>query len=188
MGSRSSPSRATISPQPPPPDRPGRHQNLAIAQIMTLLTALRHDRVTAPRLIDGPITFQLYVEKVLLSTLWPGDIVIMDNLGSHKGKAVLVPSAPPAPGCSTAKLLLRSEPDRTILCQAQTLTAKGRTTNHRCRLQRHRPDPRHSHNSRMRKLLRKCRILTNLIASHSNTKLRSFCSAALLVRKISRRR
>src|ERR1700704_2659099 len=31
MGSRSSPSRATISPQPPPPDRPGRHQNLAIA-------------------------------------------------------------------------------------------------------------------------------------------------------------
>src|SRR6266851_7613090 len=33
MGSRSSPSRATISPQPPPPDQPGRHQNLAITLV-----------------------------------------------------------------------------------------------------------------------------------------------------------
>jgi hypothetical protein len=32
MGSRSSPNRLTVSPQPPPPDRPGRHQNLAIAR------------------------------------------------------------------------------------------------------------------------------------------------------------
>ena len=60
-------------------------------QTMTFLAALRHDRITAPWLIDGPIngeTFQLYVEKVLVPTLRPGDIVIMDNLGSHKGKAV----------------------------------------------------------------------------------------------------
>jgi transposase len=33
-------------------------------------------------------TFQLYVEKVLVPTLRHGDIVIMDNLGSHRGKAV----------------------------------------------------------------------------------------------------
>ena len=60
-------------------------------QTMTFLAALRHDRITAPWLIEGPIngeTFQLYVEKVLVPTLRPGDIVIMDNLGSHKGKAV----------------------------------------------------------------------------------------------------
>jgi len=40
---------------------------------------------------DGPIdgeSFTIYVEKVLLPTLKPGDIVIMDNLGSHKGKVV----------------------------------------------------------------------------------------------------
>ena len=58
---------------------------------MTFLAALRHDRITAPWFIDGPINgeaFQLYVEKVLVPTLRPGDIVIMDNLGSHKGKAV----------------------------------------------------------------------------------------------------
>ena len=58
---------------------------------MTFLAALRHDRLEAPWLIDGPINgeaFQAYVEKVLVPTLKPGDIVIMDNLGSHKGKAV----------------------------------------------------------------------------------------------------
>ncbi|TJX03019.1 MAG: IS630 family transposase [Mesorhizobium sp.] len=58
---------------------------------MTFLAALRHDRVEAPWLIDGPINgerFLLYVEKVLVPTLQPGDIVVMDNLGSHKGKAV----------------------------------------------------------------------------------------------------
>ena len=35
MGSRSSPNRLTVSPQPPPPNRPGRHQKLAIAQAVT---------------------------------------------------------------------------------------------------------------------------------------------------------
>ena len=58
---------------------------------MTFLAALRHDRIVAPWLIDGPINgerFLLYVEAVLVPTLRPGDIVIMDNLGSHKGKRV----------------------------------------------------------------------------------------------------
>jgi len=60
-------------------------------QTMTFLAALRHDRIEAPWLLDGPINgecFRLYVEKVLVPTLRPGDIVIMDNLGSHKGKAI----------------------------------------------------------------------------------------------------
>ncbi len=58
---------------------------------MTFLAALRHDRIDAPWLLDGPIngaTFRTYVEKVLVPTLQPGDIVLMDNLGSHKGTAV----------------------------------------------------------------------------------------------------
>jgi len=58
---------------------------------MTFLAALRHDRIEAPWFLEGPIdgeSFRLYVEKVLLPTLRPGDIVIMDNLGSHKGKIV----------------------------------------------------------------------------------------------------
>ncbi len=58
---------------------------------MTFLAALRHDRIEAPWFLEGPIdgdSFRIYVEKVLLPTLRPGDIVIMDNLGSHRGKIV----------------------------------------------------------------------------------------------------
>jgi len=58
---------------------------------MTFLAALRHDRIEAPWFLEGPIdgdSFRLYVEKVLLPTLRPGDIVIMDNLGSHRGRIV----------------------------------------------------------------------------------------------------
>src|SRR6201986_2371727 len=58
---------------------------------MTFLAALRHDRIAAPWFLEGPIdgdSFRLYVENVLLPTLRPGDIVVMDNLGSHRGKAL----------------------------------------------------------------------------------------------------
>ena len=58
---------------------------------MTFLAALRCDRVEAPWLLDGPIdgeSFRTYVEQVLVSTLRHGDIVVMDNLGAHKGAAV----------------------------------------------------------------------------------------------------
>jgi len=58
---------------------------------VTFLAALRSDRIDAPCVIDGPIdgeTFRAYVEQVLVPTLKPSDIVIFDNLGSHKGKAV----------------------------------------------------------------------------------------------------
>jgi transposase len=58
---------------------------------MTFLAALRHDQITAPWLLEGPIdgeSFATYVEKVLLPTLRPGDIVIMDNLGSHRGRII----------------------------------------------------------------------------------------------------
>ena len=58
---------------------------------MTFLAALRCDRITAPCVFDGPInglSFRAYVEQQLVQTLKPGDIVVMDNLGSHKSKAV----------------------------------------------------------------------------------------------------
>src|SRR5689334_14841241 len=58
---------------------------------LTFLAALRLDRIEAPGVIDGPINgeaFLAYTEQVLLPTLRPGDIVIIDNLGSHKGKSV----------------------------------------------------------------------------------------------------
>lgn len=58
---------------------------------MTFLGALRCDGLTAPCVFDGPINgqcFRAYVEQQLVPVLKPGDIVIMDNLGSHKSAAV----------------------------------------------------------------------------------------------------
>lgn len=58
---------------------------------LTFLAALRYDTMIAPCVFDGPINgecFRAYVTQQLVPTLCEGDIVIMDNLGSHKGKAV----------------------------------------------------------------------------------------------------
>lgn len=58
---------------------------------LTFLAALRADKITAPCVFDGPIngaSFLTYVETFLVPTLSAGDIVIMDNLGSHKAIAV----------------------------------------------------------------------------------------------------
>ena len=56
---------------------------------LTFIAALRADKVTAPCVLDGPInsrSFTAYVEQFLVPTLRPGDVVILDNLGSHKAK------------------------------------------------------------------------------------------------------
>ena len=58
---------------------------------LTFVAALRCDGLTVPCVFDGPInarSFLAYVTRFLVPTLRPGDIVVVDNLGSHKGKAV----------------------------------------------------------------------------------------------------
>lgn len=58
---------------------------------MTFIAALRNDRIDAPWVLNGPVNgeaFRTYVEAELVPTLKAGDIVIMDNLGSHKGPAI----------------------------------------------------------------------------------------------------
>jgi hypothetical protein len=57
----------------------------------TFVAGLRLSGVAAPFVLDGPINrhaFQTYVDRVLAPDLVPGDIVVMDNLGSHKDLAV----------------------------------------------------------------------------------------------------
>ncbi len=57
----------------------------------TFVAGLRLSGLTAPMVLDGPINsvwFQAYVDQVLVPTLSPGDIIVMDNLGSHKGAGV----------------------------------------------------------------------------------------------------
>jgi transposase len=58
---------------------------------LIFVAALRCDGITAPCVIDGPInakSFLAWVTQFLIPTLRPGDVVIMDNLSRHKGKAI----------------------------------------------------------------------------------------------------
>ena len=53
---------------------------------VTFIAALRHERVTAPSVLEGAMngeTFKAYVEQFLAPTLKSGDIVIMDNASVH---------------------------------------------------------------------------------------------------------
>ena len=53
----------------------------------TFIGGLRRTGMTAPMVLDGPMTgawFLAYVEQVLVPTLSPGDIVVLDNLAAHK--------------------------------------------------------------------------------------------------------
>lgn len=57
----------------------------------TFTGALRLSGMTAPMVLDGPMNsdaFRAYIEQVLVATLRPGDIVVMDNLAPHKASAV----------------------------------------------------------------------------------------------------
>ena len=57
----------------------------------TFVAGLRNCGMVAPMVLDGPINavaFQAYVDQVLVPELRPGDIVVMDNLGSHKGAGI----------------------------------------------------------------------------------------------------
>jgi transposase len=56
-------------------------------QTSTFIAALRHDGIDAPFLVDGPVdadAFTAYLEQVLCPQLRPGDILILDNLSTHK--------------------------------------------------------------------------------------------------------
>jgi len=57
----------------------------------TFIAGLRQDGMVAPALFDGPINAELflaYVEQILVPTLQPDDVQVMDNLASHKKPAV----------------------------------------------------------------------------------------------------
>jgi len=62
-------------------------------RVHTVVAALRREGLTAPAVFDGPLdnpTFLAYVEQVLVPTLRPGDVVVLDNLALHKQPAVRV--------------------------------------------------------------------------------------------------
>ena len=98
-------------------------------QTTTFLAALRVTGLTAPAVFDGPIdgaSFLAYIEQVLVPTLAPGDIVILDNLSCHKSPAVR--RAIERGGARLwflPKYSPESQSDRTGLCEAESDPAEG---------------------------------------------------------------
>ena len=90
----------------------------------TFVAGLRLTGLVAPFVLDGPINrdaFEIYVEKVLVPELSAGDVVVMDNLSSHKGPSVrtLIENAganfnPIENAFAKLKALLRRAATRTI--------------------------------------------------------------------------
>jgi transposase len=73
--------------------RIGDHTPCSHWQTQTVVAALRTTELTATAVFDGPIdndTFRAYVEQILVPTLRPGDVVVLDNLAAHKQPEVRV--------------------------------------------------------------------------------------------------
>ena len=68
----------------------------------TFLAALRANTLAAPCVVDGPINgiiFRAYVKQFVVPELRPGDIVVLDNLGSHRAQAIRSAILVAAPRC-----------------------------------------------------------------------------------------
>ena len=76
-----------------------------------MIAALRLEGLTAPAVFDGPIdnaSFRAYVEQVLVPTLRPGDVVVLDNLAVHKQpevRAAIKPWARTSGSCRPTVLI-----------------------------------------------------------------------------------
>ena len=133
----------------------------------TFVGALRLTGMTAPMVLDGPMTgewFLAYTEQVLVPTLRSGDVVILDNLPAHKGAAVR--AAVEAAGASLLFLPPYSpdfNPIENAFAKLKDASAQGGRTHCRSTLARHRRKPRCLLAQRMRKLLHCCRIRCILI-------------------------
>ncbi len=95
---------------------------------MTFIAALRHDGIAAPCLFDGPINgavFLAWVQESLVPALKPGEIVIMDNLGSHRGKAVRHAIRQAERSFLPAEIFAGLEPDRAGLLKTQARAQKS---------------------------------------------------------------
>jgi len=123
---------------------------------MTFIAGLRHDGMTAPWVLDGPMdgpAFITYIKTQLAPTLQKGDVVVLDNLPAHKVAAA---------GAVSAAVLARSEPDRTRLLKAQSTHEAIGAENRRWPMERCRRNPRTVLKTGMCKLLQRKRIWTKL--------------------------
>ena len=128
----------------------------------TFVGALRATGMTAPMVLDGPMdgpAFEAYVTQVLVPTLRPGDIVVMDNLAAHKRAEVGI--AIEAAGARLLYLPPYSagpQSDRNGLRQAQSRSSKGGRQINRGLGQRYRRGPGRLYRPRVSELLRRSRL------------------------------
>ncbi|MBK8174132.1 MAG: transposase [Rhodospirillales bacterium] len=128
----------------------------------TFVAGLRLSGIVAPMVLDAPINqraFDAYVDQILVHELKPGDIVIMDNLSSHKSPAVR--TAIKAAGAELRFLppySPDSNPIENAFAKLKPPAPKSRRTHRRRPLAHHRLAHRSIHTSRMRKLLHPRRI------------------------------
>ena len=138
----------------------------------TFLAALRNDRIDAPCLFDGPINgerFHAYVEQFLVPTLKPGDVVILDNLGSHKGKVVrrAIRNVRGRASCS-CRNTRRPQSGEQVFAQFKTLLQR-RGAKLRSPMPSLRSDPHAMPAKRMRRTHRERRLGVNPKAASSST-------------------
>jgi hypothetical protein len=135
-------------------------------QTTTFVGALRRRRLTAPMVTDGPIDgemFLAYVIKFLCPTLQSGDIVILDNLSSHKVTGVRAAIA--ATGASVLYLPPYSpdlNPIEKFFSKPQGTAPQSRQAIHRRPMEGNRRVARHRLPKRMHKLLRRLWICMHL--------------------------
>jgi len=128
----------------------------------TFVAGLRREGIVAPLVFGGPINaqvFEAYVEQFLAPALRPDDIVVIDNLSSHKAPRIreLIEAAD-----ATLLFLPPYSPDfnpiEKMFSKLKALLPQGRRENRRRPLARHRRLHRPRHAARMRQLLRGRRV------------------------------
>ena len=120
--------------------------------ISTFIAALKHDRIDAPWVLDGPVNgdaFWIHVETQLVPTLNRGDIVIMDNQGSHKTEAGRAVVRGTGPSSFPSALQPRSQPDQAGVRQGQALPEEGLAAKSGRPLEDRRLHPEKVHTRRM---------------------------------------
>jgi hypothetical protein len=155
-----------------------RHERLVDAaphghrRTTTFIAGLRSTGLVAPLVLDGPMTgetFLAYVRQFLAPTLSKGDVVVLDNLPTHKVTGVH--QAIRATGASLLYLPPYSpDPSRQCLeahqaglCQAEGAAAKGCSPHLRGALDHHRPRARHLQPRRVSKLPLQFRLCVRII-------------------------
>src|SRR5688500_16411883 len=136
----------------------------------TFVAGLRLSGLVAPFVLDGPInrdTFEVYAEKVLVPELSTGDVVVMDNLSSHRGPSASADRSGGRRPALPSALQSGLEPDRERLCQIESIAPEGCRADRRGPLEGDRRAYRHLHAARVRQLLRRGRVRPDVIGFRS---------------------